>query len=183
MGVKVLVAAFTGLIGAALLHIVIILTLPQFTGRDAYTRVIDSGPANRFITLDDRPNAAGLANVDPFLRVAVCHFNLGAMPVRLLARGDTTFWSLAIFDSAANEVFSMTDRTSVDGNLDVLIASPVQVNRIRKTSANLLAQSILVEMPRDAGYAVLRVMVPQPSFEEAASDFLSEAACSPVAGL
>ncbi len=34
-----LYAIAVGLVGAALLHIVIILSLPSFTGRDAYTRV------------------------------------------------------------------------------------------------------------------------------------------------
>lgn len=181
--IKFLVAVLTGLIGAALLHIVIILALPQFTGKDAYTRVAAKGPANRFYSLGDRPDAAGLANVDPFLKVAVCHFDVGRQSVRLMARGRGTFWSLAIFDSAANEVFSMSDRTSVDGNLDVLIASPPQIARIRKTPMEGLAQAIIVAMPRDVGYVVLRSMAPQPTLEGAASDFLAEARCAPVAGL
>ncbi|RVK07950.1 DUF1254 domain-containing protein, partial [Sinorhizobium meliloti] len=37
---SIIFAILVGLVGAALLHIVIILALPQFTGRDAYTRVL-----------------------------------------------------------------------------------------------------------------------------------------------
>ena len=42
-----LYAIAIGLVGAALLHIVIILSLPSFTGRDAYTRVQAFGETNR----------------------------------------------------------------------------------------------------------------------------------------
>lgn len=181
--IRFLVAVLTGLIGAALLHIIIILSLPQFTGKDAYTRVTSKGPPNRFYSLGDRPDQTGLSNMDPYLKVAVCHFTTDMQPIRLMADGDVEFWSLAIYDSAANEVFSMTDRTSVTGPLDVLIASPAQIARVRKASSEALAQAIIVEMRRPAGYAVLRTMAPQPSFDEAASDFLNGAVCSPAVGL
>lgn len=180
---KVLLAVATGLIGAAVLHIIIILSVPHFTGRDAYTRVQAEGEANDFHPLSADIDEAGLSNMDPFLRTAVCHFDTTSAPVRLLAQNGRTFWSVAIFDADANEVFSMNDRTSVDGVLDVLIASPQQVARIRRAPPDALSQSIIVEMPARSGYAVLRIMVPQPSFEEGAKAFLSEAACAQFAGL
>lgn len=179
---KVLFAVLIGLVGAALLHIVIILSLPNFTGRDAYTRVMRQGPANRFIALEARPDETGLSNDDPFLRVAVCHFDVSEAPVRLFAPGNGVFWSLAVYDSGSNEVFSMTDRTSIDGGgLDLLIASAQQVARIRRSPVPALAQSIMVEMKGGAtGYAVLRAMVPQPSFEAAARELLDVADCLPL---
>lgn len=180
--VRFAIAVLTGLIGAALLHIIIILALPQFTGKDAYTRVVNKGPANRFIPLADRPDASGLSNLDPYIKVAVCHFDVETQPQRLMARGDLEFWSLSIYDSASNEVFSMTDRTSVTGDLDVLLATSVQIARIRRAQPEALVQAIIVEMPRPEGYAVLRAMAPQPSLQEGAVTFLAEAACVPANG-
>lgn len=172
-------AILTGLIGAALLHIIIILALPNFTGRDAYTRVLSEGAANRFHRLADKRDLAGLANMDPYLKVAVCHFDASAQPLRLMAPPGARFWSLAIYDTASNEVFSMNDRTSVEGTLDVLLATPVQLTRLRKALPPALAQSILVELPNSVGYAVLRTMAPQPSLEPGADDFLRGAVCGP----
>ncbi|MGL4199682.1 MAG: DUF1254 domain-containing protein, partial [Allorhizobium sp.] len=40
---KRLYALLTGIFGAVLLHIIIILGVPHFTGRDAYTRVTSEG--------------------------------------------------------------------------------------------------------------------------------------------
>ena len=40
---RVVFTILTGVLGAALLHVIIILSLPHFSDRDAYTRVEDEG--------------------------------------------------------------------------------------------------------------------------------------------
>ncbi len=176
---KWVLAIVTGLVGAALLHVIIILTMPNFTGRDGYTRVANEGESNVFTKLSGKPDEAGLANGDPFLRLAVCSFSTAQKPVRFQAEGDVPFWSLAIYDSDNNEVFSMTDRTAIAaGVLDVIVANAAQLNVIRKTTPEIVSQSILVDMQARDGYAVLRALVPLPSMEETASDFLDSADCS-----
>jgi uncharacterized membrane protein len=170
-------AILTGVLGAALLHLIIILSLPHFSDRDAYTRIEDEGDENHFYMLDNKDDDAGLSNSDPYIRTAVCAFDIGSQPVRLNAKGNVPFWSLSVYDAASNEVFSMSDRTSVGGALDLLLASPVQLTGIRKALPPSLAQSILVEVPRAEGYVVLRAMAPEASFDDAARTFLSEAGC------
>jgi uncharacterized membrane protein len=173
-------AIATGLAGAAVLHILIILSVPHFTGRDAYTRITAYDEDNRFFLLDARKNAFGLSTDDPFLEEAVCSFSVEDRPVRLTAEGGVPFWSYAVYDSSSNEVFSMNDRSSVGGALDTIVASPAQLNAIRKDNPDIVARSILVEMPRPEGYVVLRALAPAPSFREAARDFLAGAACEPL---
>ncbi|MBO3759405.1 DUF1254 domain-containing protein [Ciceribacter sp. L1K22] len=174
---QILMAIVTGLVGAAVLHIVIILALPHFTGKDAYTRVRAEGAANRFHLLDDSPDRIGLSNLDPFVKTAVCHFDTTERAARLVSPANAGFWSLAIYDRSSNEVFSMNDRTSLDGVLDVVVASPVQVARLRKAPPDGLASAIIVELPTQAGYAVLRTLAPQASLEAGAAAFLAEAGC------
>lgn len=174
-----LYAIAVGLVGAALLHIVIILSLPSFTGRDAYTRVQAFGETNRFFPLADTGDTLVPINDDPAMKTAVCAFSVENGPIRLFAEGEVPFWSLAVYDSASNEVFSMNDRTSVSGALDTLVATPIQLIGIRKAVPAELEQSILVEMRREEGYAVLRTFVPTQSREEAATAFLADASCEP----
>ncbi|SSC69747.1 unnamed protein product [Ciceribacter sp. T2.26MG-112.2] len=192
-------AALTGLIGAALLHIIIILALPNFTGKDAYTRIKAAGPSHRFIVLPDSVDTRAdkstdktangraegsdqmaLSNVDPFLKGAVCHFDIARAPLRLYAPAGPSFWSMAVYDASSNEVFSMNDRTSVGGDLDAVVATPAQVAQIRKAPGATLTQSILVEYRGTTGYVVLRTMVPAPSFSPQARAFLDEALCAPL---
>ncbi|NTJ41664.1 DUF1254 domain-containing protein [Agrobacterium larrymoorei] len=177
---RVLFAIFTGLVGAAVLHLVILFSIPHFSNRDAYTRALSEGPQHRFHLLDDTTDRAQLTSGDPFMRVAICTFDVEEQPVRLAGFGAVPFWSVAIFDSASNEIFSMNDRTSAGGELDILIASQVQLASIRKAQPERLSKSILVEADREKGYAVLRSMVPQASFVEEANRFLSEAKCEPT---
>ncbi len=178
---RVVLAIIVGIVGAALLHLVIILSLPSFSEKDAYTRVLGEGQPFRFHALGKSAGSQALSKEDPFLDVAVCSFDLTEAPVRLSAEGGVPFWSLATFDSASNETFSINDRTSSGGDLDVIIANPVQATALRKAMPASLMQSIIVETAQTHGYAVLRVAVPQGSYRAIAADFLAGADCSPMA--
>lgn len=180
---KVLYALVTGILGAVLLHIVIILGVPHFTGQDAYTRVTEEGAPFVFHALGERPDKTGLASLDPYLKVAVCHFDITRQPLSLVAAGDgVDFWSVAVYDEDGNEVYSMNDRTSVAGDLDMLVATPVQVAQLRKTPIAALAETILVEHRGTVGYVVLRALAAQASAEPEATAFLSGAECLPFTG-
>jgi uncharacterized membrane protein len=176
---SIVFAVLVGLVGAALLHIVIVLALPRFTGKDAYSRVLGLYEMDSFFSLSAEPGPTGLANDDPYLRTAVCGFSVDGGPARFVAKGSVPFWSLSIYDANSNEIFSMNDHTAVNGNLDLVMATPIQLVDLRKTPPENLAQSILVEMPDEEGYAVLRALAPMDSFEETARDFLAESSCEP----
>lgn len=178
---SVLFAAVVGLLGAAALHILIVLAVPGFTGNDAYTRIATLGDVQRFYPLPAAPVRSGAPfSDDPALRIAVCALSIAERPVRLYAPDTVPFWSLGLFDRASNEVFSMNDRTSVGGALDVVVATPVQLNAIRKALPEELSQSILVEMADEDGYAVLRTFVPTATMEEGARAFLADAGCETI---
>jgi uncharacterized membrane protein len=173
-------AVVTGLIGAALLHLIIVLSLPYFSERDAYTRVLAEGDLGRFYRLGEKPDRAGLAKDDPFVELAVCAFDVSEGPVRIAAtNAGVPFWSLAVYDSASNEVFSINDRTSAGGVLDVVVATPMQLTLMRKNLTGSQSQSIVVETQAAEGYVVLRSLTPQRSFTDAVSQFLDRASCAP----
>ncbi|KQV32598.1 hypothetical protein ASC97_03240 [Rhizobium sp. Root1203] len=180
--VRMVFALLAGLFGAALLHLVIILALPHFTGKDAATRVASEGDIDTFYLLGATNDTAGLSNDDPFVRTAVCSYDIEENPVRLTAKGNVPFWSTALYDEASNEIFSMNDRTSVGGALDILIGTPIQLTELRKALPQALQKTILVETTRTEGYAVLRTLAPQASFNTSATNFLSEARCDEFAG-
>jgi uncharacterized membrane protein len=177
---KLLFAVVVGLIGAVLLHIIIILALPHFTGKDAYTRITFEGAANRFYSLGSQMDKAGLSSGDPFLKLAVCAFDVSVNPVRITASAAVPFWSIGVFDRNANEAYSMNDSTSVEGKLDIIAATSAQIARLRAEQSDSLTQTIFVEMPTSQGYAVLRVMVPQDSFKPDADAFLKGARCKQI---
>jgi uncharacterized membrane protein len=177
-----LFSILVGLAGAAVLHIIIIMALPSFTGLDAYTRLQSYEAPNRFVIFASKPDENGFSDGDPYLRVGACVFDVGERPVHLMASGSVPFWSFAVYDSSSNEVFSMNDRSAAGGDLDAIIASPQQLAGIRKTNPDIISESVLIEMPRPEGYIVLRALAPAASFEAGAKAFLMEASCEPYEG-
>ncbi len=73
----------------------------------------------------------------------------------------------------------MNDHTAVNGKLDLVVATPIQLVELRKSPPQALAQSIMVEMKEQDGFAVLRAMAPVDSFEEQVRNFLAESTCEP----
>jgi uncharacterized membrane protein len=177
-----LFSILVGLVGAVVLHVVIILSVPAFTGLDAYTRLQSYEAPNRFVIFSAMPDENDFSNGDPYLRVAACTFDISDRPVHLMASGSVPFWSFAVYDSSSNEVFSMNDRSAAGGDLDAIIASPQQLAGIRKTNPDVISESVLIEMPRPEGYIVLRALAPSDSFEQGAKDFLSDASCEAYEG-
>ncbi|PWW02202.1 putative membrane protein [Hoeflea marina] len=171
-------AVAIGIVGAALLHVVIILSLPAWTGRDAWTRVVNLGAPGRFFTLANEPNPTGLANDDPHIRSAVCRFDITERPLRVTSAGDVPIWSASAFDTLANETFSINDRSAIGEEVDITFVTPAQMLQLRKVMPPALARSVLVELAEPQGYVVLRAIVPGPSSERQVRDYLGEARCT-----
>lgn len=177
---KLIYAIVVGLVGAALLHLIIILSIPHYSDRDAYSLASELNATNKFQLLEPGAISARMTNDDPFMRNAICTFDVSENPIRVTGFGLVPFWSIAVYDDASNEVFSMNDRTSVRGQLDVVIANAAELATLRKAQPSELSGSINVESSREQGYVVLRAMMPQPSFKLEAERFLRSANCQPL---
>jgi uncharacterized membrane protein len=171
-------AVLIGLVGAALIHIIVILSLPRWTGSDAYTRVLGLGETGRFYALPNEANATGLYNDDPHLRAAVCRFDLAEGPVRVMAMGDVPVWTTATYDTGSNETYSMNDRSAIGEGVDLTLVTPTQLLLLKRNMPPALTRSVMVELGEEQGFVVLRAVVPDRSAETAARNFLSEASCN-----
>jgi len=172
-----LLAISIGLVGAAFIHIVIILALPMWTGKDAWTRVTALGSTNRFYSLANEPNTTGLYNENPNLRSAVCRFDISDGPVRIIASGDVPVWTVSTYDASSNETYSMNDRSAIGTGVNIALVTPAQMLQLRRFMPRSLERAVLVELSKPEGYVALRAVAPTPSQEPAARAFLTSAAC------
>lgn len=177
---NLLLAVLIGLVGAALLHIIIVMALPSWSGRDAFTRVAALGETARFFSIPNEANPTGLSNDDPHIRTAVCRYDLSVDPVRVIARGDVPLWTVAVFDTRSDEVFSMNDRSAIGYGVDLTIATPAQMLQLRRNMPRALERSVFIEAEDPEGFVVLRTVVPERSGAPAARAFLSDASCQPL---
>lgn len=172
-------AIVLGLVGAGVVHIAIVLMVPQFSERDAWSALAEAGERYEPLRLDESVRGdAIVASVDPLFDAVACRFDLAEGVVRIDAVGEVPYWSAAIHDRAGLNTFSFNDRTSAAGTLDFVIASPTQMIRLRNDLPADFASSIFIEADLAQGIAVVRAFTPDESWEPAVSAYLDALSCT-----
>jgi len=168
-----------GLLLGGIIHIATVVMVPYFATDDASTLMRQFGRADVFHVLP--PAEAGaepLANLDPKMLYAVCRFSLNDGPVRITASLPEDFWSVAIFDRRGRNVFSVNDRSAERSALDLAVLTPVQMAQLRQDPPAALETAIVVELPLDSAFALIRVFVADASLLPGAKANLETADCS-----
>ncbi len=176
---RILFLTLAGIVGAALLHIVIVMAIPRFAEKDPWKQVEALGPTNFFHILPQNADSL-MASSNPFLRAAICRFDISQQPLRVLSEEENPYWSLAIFNPSSDEIYSMNDRTGNARALDIVVATPRQMTRYRKNLPEVLSEAVLIEYPGNEGYLTLRTISPDPSWEDISRRFLGQAYCGPA---
>jgi len=167
-----------GLVGAGLVHIVIVLLVPVYADHNSWARVTALGAENQFHLLDQAGPADQRRETDPLLLRAACPFDLDNGPVRVFATGSVPFWSLSVFGRNGENVYSLNDRSSVDRRLDLVLAQPLQRIELEKSSVAQKTDSIVAELDIHKGFVVVRAFVPDESWRPIVTSFLHDAACA-----
>ena len=126
-------ALLLGVVGAGIVHIAILLLLPLFSERDAWSRLATAADLYVMTAADGSDGSRPTVEApDPFFRASACRFDLQDGPVRLKADGSVPFWSASIYDRGGQNVYNFNDRTATDGALDFVIVTPAQMIDMRK---------------------------------------------------
>jgi len=176
---RTLLYALGGLLLAGVIHIAIIFLVPYFATRDAWSAIAKLGAEGEFHILplgDSGPDT--LPALDPRLLHAVCRFSIADNPIRIQAQLPSDFWSIAIFDRRGRNLYSLNDRSAERTQLDLAILTPVQMAQMREDPPASLEQAVVIELPVQAGFAVLRVLVADDSMLPAATRALQGANCA-----
>ena len=173
-------AVLMGLLGAAILHIVILLLLPEISSRNAWSRMAEASDLYQPVQLrNGLPDAVHDGNRDPLFRSLACRFDLTDGLLRIQASGAVPFWSASVYDRAGNNIYSFNDRSAHDKALDVVVLTPAQMLEVRKEVPEDLGQSVFVETRSEEGIAVVRVFTPDESWMPAVDSFLDSIRCQP----
>jgi uncharacterized membrane protein len=176
---RTLLFALGGLLLGGIIHIVIVFMVPMFATNDAWTQMGRFGRDGQFHTIPlPEPGAEPLASLDPRMALAVCRFTLDAGPVRVTAEFPDEFWSVAVFDRRGRNVYSLNDRAADKSKLDLAILTPVQMAQLRQNPPASMETAIVLELPVDKGFVLLRAFVPDDSLMPAVRTALSGADCS-----
>jgi len=172
-------AVFISLVGAAIVHIAVLLLLPQFSDRDAWSRLAEAADFYKAVRIDpDAGEATIVKSVDPLFYAAACRFDLSEGAVHVRAPGKVPFWSVSVYNRGGQNIYSFNDRTAETGILDFVVLTSAQMIEVRKQPPEEFQQSIFVEAAVDEGIVVIRSFVPDQSWNRTASSFLRSIACT-----
>ncbi len=162
-----------------MIHIVVVLLVPYYADRDAWAQVERFGREDRFHVLPlAQPGAEPLKSLDPWMLQAVCRFSLAEGPVRMTAALPDDFWSIAIFDRRGRNMFSLNDRSAERTRLDLAVITPVQMAQLRQNPPESMETAIVVELPIEEGFAMLRLFVADETKLPDAAEAAQSADCS-----
>lgn len=165
---------------AGTIHICAILLVPAVAKEDGWSRLAAFAGADRFAEIPLVGTAsANVAGLDPLFVNGACRVQLGENPAAITVEARDRFWSLALYDRQGTIIFSLNDRTAVDGRLDMVVVSPAQNAELRKAAPAELQQSIIVEGPSSNLIALLRLFAPTAAAQQEARRIIAKAECLP----
>lgn len=171
-------ALILGLLGAGIVHIVVLFLVPEFSERDAWSRLAMASDLYRMTRLDAEAGGAPVVkSVDPLFYAAACRFDLADGLVRIRAPGDVPFWSASVYDRGGHNIYSFNDHNANDEKLDAVVLTPAQMIDVRRDLPEDLQGAIFVEAPIEEGIFVVRAFVPDESWKPIVSRFLEQSAC------
>ncbi|RUU45776.1 DUF1254 domain-containing protein [Mesorhizobium sp. M6A.T.Ce.TU.002.03.1.1] len=175
---RLLHAILLGLLGAGVVHIIVLLLVPEFSERDAWSRLAMASDLYRMTRLDAEAGGTPVVkSVDPLFYAAACRFDLSEGMVRIKAPGNVPFWSVSVYDRGGHNIYSFNDHSATGRVLDSIVLTPAQMIEIRKNLPEELQGAIFVEAPIDEGMFVIRSFVPDDSWKPVVSRFLEQSSC------
>lgn len=179
--VRYVYAGLVGLVGAAFVHLAIVLMLPQLSENDAWRQIEEKAAVNDPVRLDRYGVELSAARtLDPMFAVIACRYDLSAGLFSITAPPTGDFWSVAVFDDLGRILFSANDRIVATENLDLVMALPLQMRVLQQSPRPGLANAVLTEANRNKGFAVLRVFRPDETYEPVVRDFIDRIDCETI---
>jgi uncharacterized membrane protein len=175
---KLLYALAVAIVGAGIVHIAILLMLPAFSERDAWSKLTDLSDDYTVTRVAGPPGQpAVLQSSDPFFNAVACRFDLTNGVTHLTGQGAVPFWSASVYDRNGQNIYSFNDRTATEGALDFVIATPLQMTEVRKNLPPIFKSSVFVEADIDEGIVVIRTFVSDDSWKRVITQWLDSVSC------
>ncbi|MEJ8473931.1 DUF1254 domain-containing protein [Roseibium algae] len=163
---------------AIVVHILVVLTVPDNVSHSAYEDIADFGPDRSFNLLPDVvAGAEPLPALDPSMQHAACRFRLEDGPVLFTAAIPVPFWSIGLFNEVGEAVYSLNNRTAGSDILSMLLLTPQQLSILRQNPPDDLEDLIVIEVEDTNGFALLRAFSPHAYQRQDVESALSTAYC------
>ena len=164
---RIVMTTLAGLILAAIVHIVTILSVPALSLRDAghaYRELGIDGHAELIPAPGDARGLPALREADPDVVTAICSYDLSNGPMRVVARTRALPLGLTLHRRGGGVIYAITDRAAIRGVLEFVVMTEAQRDeRIAADEEGETSRELRVVADADQGLIVARVLVRLPS--------------------
>ena len=182
MSIRYLYLFVCGLILAGIIHISIILLIPNYGSRDAWNIISADSKMWVFNNLSTNKEVSdALVDTDPYIKMGACTFDLDEAGLRLIGGKSTNFWSVSVFDQGGSIVYSLNNNTSINNQLNLIVLNPIQMVSLRESPSEEVEHAVVLEADIGKGFIVLRQFQRDESDKDAVNDFLASAICMRIA--
>jgi len=171
-------AILVGLVGAGVVHVIILLILPHYSERDAWTRLAANADFYSFTRMSGEDAPTVIRGVDPFFDAVACRFDLSEGVVHVKAAGHVPFWSVSVYNRRGQNIYSLNDRAQTLGDLDLVLVTPAQMIELKKSVPKEFEKSVFMEADVGRGIVAIRSFVPDETWKKTVADYLSDASCA-----
>lgn len=170
-----------GLTLGILIHLAVILTLPDAASRDLWHRLEAMTPIESAIVLDDlTPAADNPLGLDPELLYGVCRLDIGDGPGIVNAPLPPTFWSVAVINRQGHVVYSTTNRSGSGTYLDMGLFNPAQTRLLAEQRFEIHDGLLIVEADSNELAVVVRLAPPYPAMRDRYRGLLENLTCETI---
>ena len=177
---RLLLWLFGGILLGGVIHIVVILVLPQLAEETTWSRLSGLEAQNRVLVLPaveaGQPNPLQL---DPELVYGVCRVSLEDGPAYLSGRLPDAFWSLAIFDAAGTISYSTTNRDGIGQTVDLGIFNAAQTRLLAQQQLDIAEGLLVVEADSNDLALLIRLAPPHQAMRARFAEALASLRCGP----
>jgi uncharacterized membrane protein len=185
---KLFLAILVGLVGAGIVHIAVILSIPGQADNDAWSRLSRLGPEFATVRIGfaepegDRASGspAGFVFVDPAFIDIACRFSVEDGPVRLFSDDRTRFWTASIYARNGDNLYSISERVALEGRLDLLVGTAEQLDLARIEGSSSTIPTVPVAVAGEEGYLTVRALVAAESERPFVDRFARSVTCRPA---
>ncbi len=168
-----------GVVLGLMIHLVVILILPQYAAHDLWDRVSAISEPTQLVVLDKvETGADNPLALDPLFAEAVCRLDLADGPGQVVGPLPDAFWSIAVFDTEGTAIYSTTHRASSNNRLNLGIFNPAQTKLLSQQEISAEADLLVVESAGDDVFAAVRLAPPHPEMLERYRDILAALTCT-----
>lgn len=168
-----------GLVLAGIVHIVTILLIPTLAERDAATAYAMLGGNGQAELVTPPPEGLpALRDAGPNSVSAVCSYDLGAGPMRVVAHTGSLPLGLTLHRRGGGVAYAITDRAAIRGVLEFVVMTQEQLDeRLANDEEGETSRELRVVSSSTQGLIVARVMVRRPFDRGEAEALATGVAC------